>query len=237
MFEYVACSEKGSVREKNEDRVMVNNTVISDGWRAGVKENDFIAVVCDGVGGTDGGEIAAEMVASGFVGYDVEKASAYSLYHHFQSINGSVMDAQSRMPGYGKMASTVAGIMFFKNRFLLFNLGDTRIYEIKGDSILKKTQDHIFEDNMGKQHGALTRYIGGYGHACNPRIVKGSISDEERCFLICSDGIYKKIPDEVLREILISKDSLDEKKRAILNLSIQNGSTDDKSIVLVKYIA
>ena len=133
MFEYIASSKKGSGRIKNEDRVMVNDTVVSDGSISGMKENGFIAVVCDGVGGTRGGEMAAEMVASGFVGYEVEKASAYSLNHHLQRLNASVMDAQKHLLGYNSMASTAAGIMFWKNRFLLFNLGDTRIYEAKDE--------------------------------------------------------------------------------------------------------
>lgn len=242
MFEYVASSVKGNGRDKNEDRIMVNNTVVSDGSISGVKEDDFIAVVCDGVGGRDGGEIAAEMVASGFVGYEVEKASAYSLNHHIQNINTSVINAQKQLPRYKNMASAAAGIMFWKNRFLLFNLGDTRIYEAKDNSILLKTKDHTLgTDRVEASHSirrdALTRYIGGFGHACNPSIVRGCVSGDERCFLVCSDGIYKKIPDGVLGDILSDGSSLEDKKRVILNLSTQNGSTDDKSLVLVRYAA
>ena len=242
MFEYIASSVKGSERTKNEDRVMVNNTVVSDGSISGVKENGFIAVVCDGVGGMVGGEIAAEMVASGFVGYDVEKASAYSLNHHLQKLNASVMDAQKHFPGYNSMASTAAGIMFWENRFLLFNLGDTRIYEAKDESIMLKTKDHTMgeadmEKSLGVRRDALTRYIGGFGHACKPSIIRGCISGDESCFLVCSDGIHKKIPEDVLRDVLSDGSALEDKKRAIMSLSTQNGSTDDKSLVLVRYAA
>lgn len=242
MFEYVAGSVKGNGRDKNEDRIMVNNTVVSDGSITGMKEDAFIAVVCDGVGGTNGGEIAAEMVASGFVGYDVEKASAYSLNHHIQNINASVMNAQKQLPMYRNMASAVAGIMFWKNKFLIFNLGDTRIYEAKDNSILLKTKDHIsgakgVEESQGIQRGALTKYIGGFGHACSPSIVRGCISGDKVCYLVCSDGIYKKISEDILGDILSDGSSLEDKKRAILKLSTQNGSTDDKSLVLIRYAA
>lgn len=207
MFEYIASSKKGSGRIKNEDRVMVNDTVVSDGSISGMKENGFIAVVCDGVGGTRGGEMAAEMVASGFVGYEVEKASAYSLNHHLQRLNASVMDAQKHLLGYNSMASTAAGIMFWKNRFLLFNLGDTRIYEAKDESILLKTKDYTMgeadmEKSQGVRQDALTRYIGGFGRVCKPSIIRGCISGDESCFLVCSDGIHKNIPEDVLRDVL-----------------------------------
>ena len=242
MFEYIASSKKGSGRIKNEDRVMVNDTVVSDGSISGMKENGFIAVVCDAVGGTRGGEMAAEMVASGFVGYEVEKASAYSLNHHLQRLNASVMDAQKHLLGYNSMASTAAGIMFWKNRFLLFNLGDTRIYEAKDESILLKTKDHTMgeadmEKSQGVRRDALTRYIGGFGRVCKPSIIRGCISGDESCFLVCSDGIHKKIPEDVLRDILSDGSTLEDKKRAIMSLSTQNGSTDDKSLVLVRYAA
>lgn len=242
MIEYVASSVKGSSREKNEDRIMVNNTVVSEGSISGKNENEFIGVVCDGVGGTDGGDIAAQMVASGFVGFNIKKASVYSLNHCIQNINIAVMNTQKQLPRYSNMTSTVAGIMFWKNRYIIFNIGDTRIYETQKDSFCLKTKDHIVGDGLLEKtqsirRDALTRYIGGFGHVCNPNIIRGCVTDNERCFLICSDGIYKRIPEEVLRDILTGGNSLEQKKRAILKFSTQKGSIDDKSLVLIKYVA
>ncbi len=240
VYEYVASSEKGSGRDKNEDRIMINDTVISEGVVSGVKENSFIAVICDGVGGMDGGEIAAEMVSSGFIEYDIDKASAFVLNNHLKKLNASIINEQKKRPEFKHMASTVAGIIILDNRFLLFNLGDTRIYETKAGSMLLKSKDHTakiecLEDNRCVQHECLTGYIGGYNHACNPNIIIGHISDDEGYFLVCSDGIYKRISEDALRDILLDNSSLEDKRRAILNLSFQNGSTDDKSIVLIRY--
>lgn len=242
VFEYVASSEKGSRRNKNEDRIMINDTVVSEGVISGVREKSFITVICDGVGGIDGGEIAAEIVSSGFIEYDIDKASPFALNNHLKKLNALIIHEQKKRPEFKHMASTIAGIIIWDNRFLLFNLGDTRIYETKAGSVLLKSKDHTakikcLEDDGCVQRECLTEYLGGYNHACNPNIIKGHLSDDEGCFLVCSDGIYKKISEDVLRDILLDNSSLEDKRRAILNLSIQNGSTDDKSIVLIRYVA
>lgn len=245
MIEYIACSRKGSRREKNEDRVMVNNTVIYEGVITGKDQDELIAVLCDGVGGTSGGEVAAEIVASGFKNYNISTASAYSLMHHIHKLNNTVLNQQKLQIKYRNMASTVAGIVFCNNRYLLFNLGDTRIYDVKSGLLSLKTRDHIsgkedhnyFEPSPESCQDALTCYIGGSGYACNPSIIRGSISEDERYFLLCSDGIYKNITEENLKKALAENNTLEQKKRAILNLSLQNGSTDDMSLVLIKYVA
>ena len=66
VIDYFACSINGKNRAKNEDRVLAVNKVISDGNSAGKADHEFIAIVCDGVGGNSGGEVAAETVVSGF---------------------------------------------------------------------------------------------------------------------------------------------------------------------------
>ena len=244
MIEYVACSAKGSKREKNEDRVMVNNTVISEGNIAGKENDEFIAVVCDGVGENNGGDVAAEIVTSGFKNYNISKASAYSLNRHIRNINGCVLNERRLKADHRDMASTAAGIMICKNQYLLFSLGDTRIYEMKRNSLSLKTKDHTLGSAGGNwltvpqdiRQDALTSHMGGCGHACNPSIMRGSISEDETCFLLCSDGIYKKVPEEKLRDALLDDSTLEQKKRAIFKLSAQNGSTDDKSLVLIRYV-
>ena len=241
MIEYFASTEKGSRRVKNEDRIMVNDAVVTEGLVCGSKENGFIGVVCDGVGGMGGGEVAAEMTASGFVGYEVDKASAYSLNHYIQEINESVVNAQKQILSCRNMASTVAGIMFWDNRFLAFNVGDTRIYEVKDNSLLLRTKNHTAGDEQSENHqeyqnNVLTRYIGGFGHACKPSITRGCVLGTESYFFICSDGVYKKIPEEKIISIFSDGSSLEEKGRAILNYVNQNGSTDDKSLVLIRYV-
>lgn len=245
MIEYSAGSIKGRGRYENQDRIMVDDIVIYEGCLDGIKENEFSAVVCDGVGGTRGGAEAAEIVAMGFKNFDVHSASPFSVNKHLKGLNQMIVSEQKTNQNHRRMATTTAGLFLCGNRYMVFNLGDTHIYRIKDASISLKSVDHTMKadslrlkNSGGKVNpDALTRYLGGFGCACNPTISIGHLSEKESYFVICSDGIYKKVEKETLKEIIMSSRKLDEKRRAIMDLSIQNGSLDDKSIVLVKYSA
>ena len=129
-FEYIAYSEQGRARRKNEDRVMAGNEVISRGCRSGDSESGFLAVVCDGVGGSYGGDVAAEMVAESFIDYSTDGASPILILRHIHKINYAVVSNKNEEKKRAKMATTVAGLVACNNRFLVFNLGDTRVYKI-----------------------------------------------------------------------------------------------------------
>lgn len=247
MFEYMAYTEKGSKRQCNEDRILISNTkgntILSEGLLNGETEGPFLALICDGAGGTNGGQIAAEIAAGGFIGFDIASASPLSLYSHIHSINDRIRDEQRCLNNCPLMAAAAAGIMFLENRFMLFHLGDSRIYEMQNGFLVQKTRDHTLAcerggwntSASGPARNMLTRYFGGSGHARRSDIMKGFIKEDESLFLLCSDGVHQKIPVEALERIMADPSALEEKKRAIMNLSIQNGSADDKSLVLIQY--
>lgn len=234
MFSYCACSDKGSERKNNEDRIIVDNNLLSAGNIAGTRKNELLAVVCDGVGGTDNGELAAEMISSSFRDFKIAETSPLSLSQHLHKVNRKVTTEQETASVRFNMASTVAGMMFYKNRYLLFNLGDTRIYQFSGSKLLQISKDHTANSEV--QTAGITRYIGGTGNACRPFIKTGKIISGGY-YMICSDGIYKGLDDECLVSIFSTDSSLEEKRRAILKLALKNGSTDDKSVILIKCAA
>ena len=245
MIEYSAGSVRGRGSYENQDRIMVDDIVIYEGCLDGNAENEFSAVVCDGVGGTRGGAEAAEMVAMGFKDFDVCSASPFSVNKHLKGLNQMIVSEQKTDQNHHRMATTVAGLFLCGNRYMVFNLGDTHIYRVDDDSISLKSVDHTVKADPyrlnvsdGKVNpDALTRYLGGSGLACNPAVSIGHLSEKEIYFVICSDGIYKKVEEESIKEIVLSEKKLGDKRKAIMDLSVQNGSVDDKSIVLVKYIA
>lgn len=245
MVEYSASSIKGRGRYENQDRIMVDNIVLYEGSLEGSGEKALSAVVCDGVGGTKGGAEAAETVALGFKNFDVQSASPFSVNKQLHYLNRVIVNNQNRDGHIYKMATTTAGLFLYENKYLMFNLGDTHIYEVKKDSICLKTVDHTVRKERAdnevvreiKNPDALTKYLGGSGRACNPTVSIGRIMEDEVYFIICSDGVYKAVDDETVFEIIKSTKTLSEKRKSILNLSIQNGSVDDKSLVVIKHSA
>lgn len=240
MIDYLAYSMNGNGKVRNDDRILVNNTIVSEGEISGGMKDEMLAIICDGVGGTRGGGVAAERVVSMFMDYPIHSASGFSLTQHILSINKSIILEQKKNEMCSNMATTLAGIILFNNRYLVFNLGDTRIYEVKNNTLSVITRDHVLENTEESNCSIrgdrfLTSYIGGDNYACNPSIIKGVIGESERLFLICSDGIYKYISNRELREIMLNRCSLKQKTEAILKTTDQNESMDDRSIVLINY--
>ncbi len=243
MIEYYACSQKGIDQKENEDRIMVDDMVLADGCKTGEIEGDFLALVCDGVGSTMGGERSAEIVSSGFVNYNMEKLSPRKLMASIHQVNASVCEEQKKRPEYFDMACTVAGVVCMKEHFCIFHLGDTRVYKLENGELDLMTKDHTI-GNLGRERrewyscqndSALTGFIGGPGNACFPTIRRGIIGSKDAFFMICSDGVYKNIPQTVIAEILGTDQRLEEKAECLFERALANGSMDDMSMVLFRY--
>ena len=63
MLNIAATVDIGLVRDKNDDRILLNNEILSDGRHRFISPtDDLLAVVCDGVGGENYGNEAAQTV-------------------------------------------------------------------------------------------------------------------------------------------------------------------------------
>ena len=236
MFRYIALSAKGKGRTTNGDRVMADNTVLSTACRAGTTEERFIGVVCDGVGSVIGGADAAELIAKSFEFLEVKDCCPRTISGRFHKLN-QAMAIENKGDNAYCMASTVAGIVMLNDRFLSFHLGDTRIYKWHRGNLALITRDHTTEqmiDRSQNTSSTITGYIGGLGYACFPTFRKGD-AENGSAFLICSDGVYKSIPYNDIGSILGNTEiSVEQKGEAIMKLSLHNGSTDDRSLILIE---
>ena len=230
MFKYTACTHKGKGRGQNEDRVMVDNHLLSEGDLSGKINSSVLAVVCDGVGKEVGGAIAAEIATESFRELQLSKVSPLTVFGQLSKANKQIIRQQKCNSRNHRMATTAAGIILDNNCYIMFYVGDTRIYESTEEGLIIHTKDHVV--NQDSKRNVLTKYIGGNGSRCIPTVKRGVIKNNKSLFLICSDGVYKNIPKKVMQEILSSNLSLEEKKEAILQHSLQD-SSDDCSIILL----
>ncbi len=244
MIEYSACSLKGSERYTNEDCVVVDNRVVSESVINGSVDKGIAAVVCDGVGCSNGGEIASRIVATGFMNFDLVSTSASSLMSYISKLNSEVLQRQNQQEGTQDMATTATGIILWEDCYFVFNIGDSRTYEFCNNKLSLLTKDdtvenedsYILKPTFSCKRDALTRYIGGVGCFCYPRVMRSFVVEKECIFLLCSDGVYSVLSAEEIEKALSDEESLEKKTKTLLNLAIQKGSTDDKSVVLIKYI-
>ena len=67
-----------------------------------------------------------------------------------------------------------------------------------------------------------------------PSIRRGLIEDRDTGFIVCSDGVYKTITAGDILAIMDTDRTINQKARAILDTSLQNGSTDDMSLLVIR---
>jgi len=239
MLEYIAFTEGRRRRGENQDRVFVNNRVLKDGCITGKDLNVIAAVVCDGVSGTHGGDIAAQMTAASFRGINVGESSGRRIAAHLRKVNKRILLRQDESEIRRDMASTVAGLFIYGSTYMAFNLGDSRVYEFYEEKLNLCTRDHIIKipKEDGGEDYALTGYLGYNKGIRSPTIKRGNIRAGSQFFLLCSDGVYKNIKEEDMVRILKNRDTLKEKKEAIVQLCLQNGFPDDMSLIIIRSVS
>ena len=209
----------------------------------------MLAILCDGIGGEAHGDTAAAVVAEHFINLPSDLDTKLAVVNEVFNANEQLLSCQRSNPAFHNMSTTLAGIAISSRSFLAFNVGDSRVYQLSGDRLKQISIDHTKAADLVKAgcltdaryaparfRNTVTRYLGGGGGECYPTVVQGEVTTAQGCFLLCSDGIYKFVADEVIEQALRSPASLQEKSRAVIDFAIHNGSTDDISLVLLQLV-
>jgi protein phosphatase len=241
MIEIACFVDIGNHREKNDDRVAVNKKLISDGVYSETVEDNCLVVVCDGVGGNACGDEAAEIVAGYFSGLHGQVFDLGEITACLSIANELVLQTQRTDSNHSKMSTTIAGLFICNNSFIAFNVGDSRIYRFRCPYIMKLSTDHSksqesidlgYEPTPGQEH-ILTRFMGGI--CVTPNIVDGIEKVfEGDIYVVCSDGVWGSLENEEFEDILSNEETLENKCKALVELALKNGSTDNLSIILVR---
>ena len=192
-----------------------------------VTENEFakLAVVCDGMGGMEGGERASRKAVDKLV-EDFEKWDGKDAYVflnraaiHMDQVVSSLKDGNGKYLKAG--TTTVVAVVVIENKMYWLSVGDSRIYVLRGDEMQCVTRDHNYRYKMEQKLNkgeiteaefmaaeskfeALVSYI---GMDCPEMVDVPKKPLELLCddrILLCSDGLYKCLKQEGLEQILLS---------------------------------
>ena len=186
-------------RERLEDYVVVES----------FSETSCAAIVADGMGGYDAGEIAAKLVSD----------TILSAIRQGQEINTAVSHASlalrkykedNRLEGTG---CTIAGAFVNNDVTTVFWAGDARVYLIRNGVIIKQTRDHSLVNELSKIRVLTQEQIRKYDHVVRKAIIgdEGDMVEIEKWCLskgddivVCSDGLHKEISINQLLEFVKS---------------------------------
>lgn len=183
--------------------------------------------VADGVGGGESGEEASAAVCLQLV---QSARSAQPLVQGILNAHESLRATRRAAAGDRYSASTVAVVRFSQAQAELAWVGDSRIYLVRGDRLIQMTQDHVVE---GEDH-VLTQAIGA--PLAGPlqtgsRQIRREPGD---IWLVCSDGLYNVVPEDVLLERLSERGSAKKMAKSLLDEALRRGPDDNITVIVLR---
>lgn len=227
---YFGKSDTGLKRMVNQDSFFAGE----------ISRGVFLGLVCDGMGGVNGGNVASAIATDVFVSFVTEKIKklfsekpinpARYDYEVPQIIvsavnfaNKSVFDLGASDPKLYGMGTTLVAALIINDVAYICNIGDSRLYRIGEKSITQITRDHSFvrylidSGRMTEEEAAssnskniITRAI-GTDESVDTDIFKIILAgDGKEHLLLCSDGLTNFISDNDILEIVLGTDSQSE---------------------------
>jgi len=239
MIEYYPITDIGKKRESNQDCYKI----IID------KYDNCFCVVCDGIGGANAGDVASKTVCDELEKLVLKNKAhrklsdiQYDISNNIDKVNKKIYELALNNSEYYGMGTTLTGIYFSKHGAFTVNIGDSRVYGFKNNTLTQLTDDdslvnelykrgEITKDEMANHpnRNYLTKAIGIYKYV-EPKI--NMLNDEYERYLICSDGLHGYVSLDEISNILSSSMPLKEMSQSLLKLALDKGGLDNITIVL-----
>jgi serine/threonine protein phosphatase PrpC len=207
-------SETGP-RERNED---YGGCWLGEGWRW--SRQGVIAAVADGVGGAQGGRVAAETMVRGFLDGVLSRSEMVDLRSSagrtIASLNRWVHAIGKTDPALAGMACTLTAVVLRGRRLHVFHVGDTRLYRLREDELEQLTTDHTL-GHPGTS-SALTRAIGALDEI---RVDYAEhLARAHDRLLIVSDGVHGGVSEARIAAELRRRAAPEETARRLVDTAL-----------------
>ena len=237
-------TDVGLVRRDNQDAYAIRERTPS---------GHTVCVVCDGMGGTAGGQQASSIAVDTYV-RELEKvlspemtpqqlreASSYAV----SIANRAVRAAAQESEEYRNMGTTLVSAVSYGGGAVISNVGDSRAYHITPLTIARVTRDHSLVESMvergditaeeARRHpnrNLITRALGPDAQIqCDGYICP---MEPGEFLLLCSDGLVDTVTDEEMQRTVTGARSGEECLARLLEISKSRGAKDNVTAVLMR---
>jgi len=227
----------GRSRENNEDC-----------WR--VEDSLNAAILADGMGGANCGEVASALTIDGIEEYLRQPESGLSLEElakeAIRAANRKVIEAAHVRTACSGMGSTVVLVLWRGAELIIANVGDSRAYLWRTGELRQVSYDQNFANEMRAGLGfsedkvrkmpnrhVLTMAIGAFEHVLI-RTWVGEFQPGDRV-LLCSDGLHGPVDDATIGGIVADGATVREKVERLIDCANANGGPDNVTAVLLEH--
>lgn len=227
-------TDPGRRRKHNEDAYLV-------------MDNAAVFAIADGMGGYAAGEVASQLAVD--VINEAFKTNTFTgdadpslprrgdeLIRAIQMANTAILTQARANEAQSGMGTTMVSCRFSPNkqRVYICHVGDSRCYRVRNGELLPLTQDHTLGavGITGPAASKLSRAVGIQDTVeVDLRVDKPQVNDY---FLLCSDGLSKMVPEEMIGEIVREASDLDRAVEKLVETANERGGRDNVTVILIK---
>lgn len=235
-----AITDIGSCRQENQDNYCAQQHTDGSAW----------GIVCDGMGGANGGRVASRIAADTMLQYFSRQLHTMQrgeektfLLHGFDVTNRAVYEKATADPDMLGMGTTGVCVYVREGRAHVVHAGDSRAYLWRAGRMRQITRDHSMVQQLvdsgqitreqAAQHpqkNLITRALG----------VSASIVPEyNRCevnpgdiLLLCTDGLTNMVPDEEIA-LILQETAFFDAPRLLVDRALKGGGQDNITVLLM----
>lgn len=235
LIRYSAGTDKGKVRDRNED----NNIVIDC-------DNYKVFAVADGMGGMDFGDLASS-IAMDCIKKELSDCKKQSFNKSemkkqfiriFNLINNEIIKECFEKKSVTGMGTTLSVGILVEDILYIGHMGDSRIYIIRENKAIQITKDHSYVEELidsgritreqAKSHpnrNIITRAL-GLDRDIDVDTDTFDLIDGDKVML-CTDGLTNAVDDHEMVELIINADGPEEAVKLLINKANERGGRDN----------
>jgi protein phosphatase len=228
-------TDPGEVREGNEDAIRWS---ADNGW----------AVLADGMGGHMAGEVASQLAVETLALYldalEQNAAPADVLREAVDEANRRIHEQANSDIRCHNMGTTIVAMLIDSGTMHCAHVGDSRLYRYRDGELAQLSHDHslvqelVDEGMLSREEAAesthknvITRAL-GLEASVEVDLVQQPVQSGD-CYLLCSDGLSDKIPDEEMAAYL-AQGELDAVTQTLVAEAKRRGGEDNISVILAR---
>ncbi len=239
---FVTCSDRGKVRQQNEDCA---------GHTINVDIGGELFCVADGMGGHGSGDLASRTVIDSLM-HEFSTLTEYkqdscekTTNHLFAKARQALHTLKQKNNIKSTIGTTLSALVVLSDAVICANIGDTRIYCFDGQNLIQKSYDHtIVNDLVSKnqitpeqarvhpQKNILTHAITGDETQTKAHVQVDPLNNDH-IYLICSDGLYNMVDEDFIYTVL-KQSSIYQARDYLLKQVYANGATDNITFQIIK---
>ena len=240
-MEIIAQTDIGNVRDVNQDYVLYHKK----------SEQECLAVLCDGMGGHNAGEVASSLACQDIIQYyevhdefqneeEIQTWMSEAIYHA-----NHLIQEKSRLDKHLEGMGTTVVLALLKDGYIyISHVGDSRAYYFDNYQLKQLTTDDTLV-NVLVESGSISPDEAQFHPQKNILLQAVGVSDvlkisfykqeiETGILLLCSDGLYNSLFDEQIVEILSEHETLDNKVSHLIEMANIFGGRDNIGIILMR---